>query len=101
MPVWLACGTRCQALFSLLNLLWAFNAIRLSARAPGPMGAAFAYVLAEFPHMVIGTLCAFFVLKVVELVELAQRLGFDYVPQLLYEDFTDDAARYRVYRKGV
>lgn len=50
--------------------------------------------------MLLGTMCALFVLKVAELVQIASVLGFGYVPGLLYRDFRDDWGLYRLSSKA-
>lgn len=72
--------------------------MRLLARAPraGSWRGAFAFAAAELPNMLAGTLCALFALKVAELVLIAQRLGYAYVPALLWRDFKDDWRLYRL-----
>lgn len=64
----------------------------------GPWRTAFAFVLRELPNMLLGTICALFVLKVAELVQIASVLGFGYVPGLLYRDFRDDWKLYKLSR---
>lgn len=97
-----SCGTTCHSVFSLSNFLWAANVIRLLARAPfaGSWRGAFAFVLAELPNMLLGTLCALFLLKVAELFEIAHSLGYGYVPGLLYRDFRDDWGLYKLSSKS-
>lgn len=97
-----SCSTTCHSVFSLSNFLWASNVIRLLARAPfaGPWRGAFAFVLKELPNMLLGTMCALFLLKVAELFEIANVLGFGYVPGLLYHDFTDDWGLYKLSTKA-
>lgn len=50
--------------------------------------------------MLLGTLCALFLLKVAELFEIAHSLGYGYVPGLLYRDFRDDWGLYKLSSKS-